>query len=103
MQNNGFGQYGMIQIFTGDGKGKTTAALGEVLRCIGVEKKAAVVFFDKGGDHYSERASLERLGVEWWAFGRDRINTRTGKFDFLISDEDREFGREGIKETRELF
>lgn len=81
--------FGLIQVFTGDGKGKTTAALGEVLRCVGAGKKCAVVFFDKGGDHYSERSVLKKLGVDWWACGRDRIDEVTGKFDFSINELDK--------------
>lgn len=102
MPNESFGQYGMIQVFTGDGKGKTTAALGEVMRCVGAGRKAAVIFFDKGGEHYSERKALERLGVEWYAFGRDRIDSRIGRFDFSINDEDRRLGEFGLEKVKEL-
>ncbi len=94
---------GKIHIYTGDGKGKTTAALGLVLRAVGAGKKCAVIFFDKGGTHYSERATLERLGVEWFAFGRDRIDPVTRRFDFSITDEDRVLGRAGLVKAEELF
>lgn len=94
--------YGLIQVFTGNGKGKTTAALGELIRCIGAGKKAAIVFFDKGGTHYSERSILERLDVPWFAYGRDRIDSQTGKFDFTITDEDRDLAKEGLIKAEEL-
>ena len=88
--------YGLIQLFTGNGKGKTTAALGEVMRAVGAGKKAAVIFFDKGGTHYAERSVLEKLGVEWFAYGRDRIDPVTSRFDFSVTDEDRRLGKEGL-------
>ncbi len=84
------GGYGLIQVFTGDGKGKTTAALGEAMRAVGAGKKVAVVFFDKGGGNYSERGALDRLGIDWWACGRDRIDPKTGRFDFGITDLDKQ-------------
>lgn len=94
--------FGLIQLFTGNGKGKTTAALGEVMRVVGAGKRAAVIFFDKGGEHYMERAVLEKLGVPWFAFGRDRIDSVTGRFDFTVTDEDRQFGKEGLMKARTL-
>ncbi|MBI4435527.1 cob(I)yrinic acid a,c-diamide adenosyltransferase [Candidatus Uhrbacteria bacterium] len=94
--------FGLIQLFTGNGKGKTTAALGEVMRVVGAGKRAAVIFFDKGGEHYMERAVLEKLGVPWFAFGRDRIDPVTGRFDFTITDEDRRLGVEGLAKAKAL-
>jgi cob(I)alamin adenosyltransferase len=61
---------GLVQIFTGAGKGKTTAALGTVLRAAGHGLKVFVVFFMKGDYAYGEYASLPKLpGVEVAAFG----------------------------------
>jgi cob(I)alamin adenosyltransferase len=92
---------GMIQIYTGDGKGKTTAALGQVVRAVGAGLKVAVLFFDKGGERYSERAALHRLGVDWWAFGRDR-RLESGSFDFSITDQDRVEAVRGLDKLSEL-
>ena len=76
--------YGLVQVITGDGKGKTTSAIGQTIRTVGAGKRAAIIFFDKGGEHYSEREVLDRLQIDWWAFGRDRIDPETGGFDFAI-------------------
>lgn len=94
--------FGLVQVFTGNGKGKTTAAIGEVVRAVGAGKRAAVIFFDKGGTHYSERSMLEQLGVPWFAFGRDRIDPVSGRFDFSITDEDRRLGSEGLTKAQAL-
>jgi cob(I)alamin adenosyltransferase len=51
---------GYVQVYTGDGKGKTTAALGLSLRAAGAGMKVYIgQFLKKGG--YSELAALERF------------------------------------------
>jgi len=47
---------GYIQVYTGNGKGKTTAALGLTLRAVGAKKKVFFAQFVKG-QHYSEGQS----------------------------------------------
>jgi len=54
---------GIVMVFTGEGKGKTTAALGQVVRLIGWGKKALVVQFLKGSE-YGEVKTLKKLGVK---------------------------------------
>ncbi|MBI4437659.1 cob(I)yrinic acid a,c-diamide adenosyltransferase [Candidatus Uhrbacteria bacterium] len=100
--NKGREGFGLIQLFTGNGKGKTTAAIGEVVRAVGAGKRAAVIFFDKGGEHYMERGVLDTLGVPWFAYGRDRIDPVTGRFDFSVTDEDRRLGAEGLAKAMQL-
>jgi cob(I)alamin adenosyltransferase len=51
---------GLIQVYTGDGKGKTTAALGQGLRACGRGLKVCMVQFLKGGDT-GELHSVEKL------------------------------------------
>jgi cob(I)alamin adenosyltransferase len=51
---------GYIHIYTGNGKGKTTAALGLALRAAGVGLKTNIVQFMKG-QHYSELDSIKKL------------------------------------------
>ena len=45
---------GLVQVFTGNGKGKTTAALGTVLRAAGHGFKILVIFFIKGNSSDGE-------------------------------------------------
>ena len=95
---------GLVQVFTGNGKGKTTAALGGVIRAVGAGKKVAIIYFDKGGNtHYSERAILDRLNIPFIATGRDRIDPVTGRFDFSIQQIDRDEAHRGLEVVRELF
>jgi len=52
---------GLVQIFTGNGKGKTTAALGTILRATGHGLKVFIVFFMKGDYEYGEFNTLPKL------------------------------------------
>lgn len=89
--------FGLIQVFTGNGKGKTTAALGEAMRAASVGKRVGIVFFDKGGDHYSERLLLDTIpNIEYIATGRDRIDAVTGRFDFSVVELDKTEARRGL-------
>ena len=56
---------GMVHIYTGDGKGKTTAAVGLCTRAAGHGKKAAFYEFLKGAKT-GEAKSLAALGVEFY-------------------------------------
>jgi cob(I)alamin adenosyltransferase len=51
----------MIQVFTGDGKGKTTAALGQALRAAGHGWHVLVIQFMKGDPSYGELTALKKL------------------------------------------
>jgi len=52
---------GLVQVFTGDGKGKTTAALGMALRALGHDMKVFVAVFMKGDYPYGEWEALARF------------------------------------------
>ena len=59
------GQYGLVIVYTGGGKGKTSAALGLVLRAVGYNHKVCMVQFVKGSWHYGELDSAKRLAPEF--------------------------------------
>ena len=52
---------GLVIVYTGNGKGKTTAALGLALRAIGYEHKVCMLQFIKGSWHYGEMDSSKKL------------------------------------------
>lgn len=62
---------GLILVFTGQGKGKTTAGLGLVLRTLGHGERVAIVQFIKGGWEPGEARALKAFGdqVRWHALG----------------------------------
>jgi cob(I)alamin adenosyltransferase len=62
---------GLVLVFTGQGKGKTTAALGLVLRTLGHGEAAAVIQFIKGGWQPGEARALAAFGdaLAWHALG----------------------------------
>lgn len=60
----------MVEVFTGSGKGKTSAALGVVLRAAGQGLRSHIVYFMKGDFPYGEQQVLSRLpGVTFARFG----------------------------------
>lgn len=56
---------GLVIVYTGNGKGKTTAALGIALRATGHQKKICMIQFIKGSWHYGEMSSSNRLEPEF--------------------------------------
>ncbi|MGK3141935.1 cob(I)yrinic acid a,c-diamide adenosyltransferase [Pantoea sp. C2G6] len=56
---------GILMVFTGNGKGKTTAAFGTALRACGHGKRVAAIQFIKGDWPNGERNLLEQHGVEF--------------------------------------
>ena len=93
-------QEGLTIVYTGKGKGKTTAALGIVLRAIGYGKKICMIQFIKGSWHYGEMYSSNRLEPEFEmvAIGKGFV----GIIDDKSSKEDHEnIANEAIKISRE--
>jgi cob(I)alamin adenosyltransferase len=103
---------GLIQVYTGNGKGKTTAALGLAFRAAGRELMVCMIQFMKGGGPYGEHLAAPRLapfltiiqtGREGWVNrdNPDPEDTRLahealalakqaltgGKYDLVILDE----------------
>ena len=52
---------GLVQVYTGNGKGKTTAALGLAFRAVGRGLKVCMVQFIKGGGQYGEHLAAGKL------------------------------------------
>ena len=89
---------GYVQVYTGDGKGKTTASLGLALRAAGAGLRVYIAQFIKSGD-YSEIKALKRfddlITVEQFGLGRF-IKGRP-------SDADIQAGAEGIAKLKQVF
>lgn len=62
--NPNWAQHGYIQVYTGNGKGKTTASLGLAMRALGRNWKVLIIMFTKGGDDYGELNSFRELSPE---------------------------------------
>lgn len=56
---------GLVIVFTGDGKGKTTAAMGMALRAAGHGLKCLMIQFIKGGWRYGELEAAKRLSPDF--------------------------------------
>lgn len=104
-------EQGCVQVYTGNGKGKTTAALGLALRAVGRGLKVCMFQFIKGGGQYGEHLAAEKLaplltiiqsGRPGWVNTKDITEDRqvaqeaflraeklliTGGFDLFICDE----------------
>ena len=88
---------GLIQVYTGKGKGKTTAALGLALRAWGRGLRVAVVQFMKMGEEYGEISALKKLpGIDVFQFGRDRLIIK-GKH----TEEDVRLAKQGLRKAKE--
>lgn len=64
LHNPRFNKHGYIQVYTGNGKGKTTASLGLALRALGRDWRVLIIMFTKGGSDYGELYSFANLSDE---------------------------------------
>ena len=62
---------GLLIVFTGNGKGKTTASLGMALRTVGHGHKVAIIQFIKGGWNTGEEKALKNFSsnISWHSLG----------------------------------
>ncbi|MFO8101105.1 MAG: cob(I)yrinic acid a,c-diamide adenosyltransferase [Dehalococcoidia bacterium] len=84
---------GLVQVFTGNGRGKTTAALGSVLRAAGQGLKIHVIHFMKGTYPYGEQQAL--------AYLPNVTVSRFGKLDFVDPDNVKEDEKEEARKALE--
>jgi len=83
---------GLVQVFTGDGKGKTSAAMGAVVRALGHGLKVYIVFFMKGDYSSGERNILSQLpNVTVESFGSEEFIDPAN-----IKPEDREQAKKAL-------
>ena len=95
---------GLVQVYTGPGKGKTTAALGLALRASGRGLRVCFIQFLKGGWESGERNAVARLApqVEIHAFGaaewgdRREAGEGTPWWELPPSEEDRRQAQEAM-------
>lgn len=88
---------GLIQVYTGKGKGKTTAALGLALRAAGHGLKVYIVQFMKGWPRYGELVSVESLpNVTIKQFGRPEFVDRDNP-----DPEDSRLAQEALEHARQ--
>jgi len=60
----------IVLVNTGDGKGKTSAAIGIAIRGVARGWRVAVIQFVKSGKWKTGEAKLaEKLGIDWWSLG----------------------------------
>ncbi len=88
---------GMVQIFTGEGKGKTSAGLGTVVRALGRGYRVCIVVFMKGNYPYSEWKFFSQVtDVEIARFG---YNSFTNPYD--VKPEEKEQAVQALAFARE--
>ena len=66
-------ELGLLHVYTGEGKGKTTAALGLALRAWGHDLRICVIQFMKRGEDYGEVLALRKMGIEVFQFGSGKL------------------------------
>ncbi|MDH5696566.1 MAG: cob(I)yrinic acid a,c-diamide adenosyltransferase [Dehalococcoidia bacterium] len=88
---------GLVQVFTGDGKGKTSAAIGAVIRALGHGLRVYIVYFMKGDYPYGERSILSQLSnVTMASFGSKGFIDPTN-----IKPEEKEQAKRALVAARE--
>ncbi|MFZ5644341.1 MAG: cob(I)yrinic acid a,c-diamide adenosyltransferase [Bacillota bacterium] len=90
---------GCLQVYTGNGKGKTTASLGLTLRSVGHGHKVFIIQFMKGSDSYGELESARKYlpGVTIEQYGLETFVSKENP-----SKEDIELAQKGIKRAMDI-
>ena len=94
--SSNFFKDGLIQVYTGNGKGKTTAALGLAIRALGHGAKVHIIFFMKGKFPYGEREILSKLpDLSFQVFGHEHLIDPDN-----VKDDERQQAREALKASK---
>ena len=89
---------GMVEVYTGDGRGKTTAAIGLAFRAVGNGFRVHIIQFMKGDESYGEvRSCIAHPLIEIEQFGRKEFVNPTEP-----STVDVELAQEGLARAREV-
>ncbi len=89
---------GTVQVYTGNGKGKTTAAFGLALRALGHGKKVGIVQFMKGDRNYGEFHAIQTFNnVTISMEGKDCFVDRDNP-----SQEDEDMAQEGLNKADKM-
>lgn len=89
-------QKGLLVVYTGDGKGKTTAALGMCVRAVGYDWNICLIQFVKGSWKYGELKGIKRLepNIELHVVGEGFVGIVDDNKNF---EEHREAAGKGVK------
>lgn len=100
---------GLVHVYTGDGKGKTTSSLGLALRAIGSNLKVHMIQFLKSG-YTGELYSAKKLGFAIEQFGVDALKERqkhfqefadkTGRFTFQPDTKEKDAAMQGWEHAK---
>lgn len=93
----------MIQVYTGEGKGKTTAAIGQGMRALGQGHKVIMIQFMKGDETYGEIKTLKKIrNFKVIQFGLETFVEKgnPSKKDLALAQKGLKFAIETIKEKK---
>jgi cob(I)alamin adenosyltransferase len=94
--SSSFFKQGLIHVYTGNGKGKTTAAIGLSVRALGHNAKVHIIFFMKGNFPYGEREILSQLpNLSFQVFGHEHLIDPNN-----LKEEEKEQAREALKASQ---
>ncbi|MFA5313502.1 MAG: cob(I)yrinic acid a,c-diamide adenosyltransferase [Methanomassiliicoccales archaeon] len=91
-------ELGLMHVYTGEGKGKTTAALGLAMRAWGHGLRVCIIQFMKVGEDYGEIMALRKMeGIDVLQFGSDHLVTMD-----TVRQEDRDLASRALEYARSV-